>query len=87
MRARCTTPSEVRALLPVWGQVFFLLLPRFLARLLLVESKHTGSGLLFLASPARAPCLVPALAPCLAFGGFMGLVSSLSTANLRFFSS
>lgn len=51
-RAHSTTPSEVRAL-PVWGQVFFLLLlPRFLARLLLVESKHRGSGLLFLDSPA-----------------------------------
>ena len=51
------------------------------------RKQTTGSGLQFLASPARASCLVPAPAPRLAFGGFMGLVSSLSTASLRFFSS
>ena len=56
--AHSTTPSEVRALLPVWGQVFFLLLlPGFLARLLLVESKPQAVVFCFLPPPPERPAL------------------------------
>lgn len=66
-RAHSTTPRKVRALLPVWGQVFFLLLlPGFLACLLLVESKHRQwSSLPCLPCPSALPCSSPSPSSCL----------------------
>ena len=66
-RAHSTTLVEVQGLLPVWSQIFFFLpLLRFLAYLFLVESKHRGNCLLFLASLACAlPCPSPSPSSCL----------------------
>lgn len=52
-RVCSTTHDNVKGLLPVWGQIFFLLLlPSFLPSLFLVGNKHTGNRPLVLASPA-----------------------------------
>lgn len=56
-RACSTTHNKVEVLLPVWGQIFFLLLPSFLPIFFLVGKKRIGKCPVFLASPTVCPLL------------------------------
>lgn len=56
----------MEGLLPVRGQIFFLLLPNFLPIFFLDRNKHIGNCPVFLASPTVCPLLSqPGLSSCL----------------------